>query len=251
MASTRTSPGSLVERAGASWWSGAARLAGVLSVGRPRRAIALGTRVVLLLGGSLLIAVAVATMLWNRLGPGPLDVLIVALRGLTGMPLTLAVWGTIGALTLFAWALGRRPGLGTVIAPVVIGPVMQVTLASVESVARPDQLVVRLAIHVAAIAVAGVGAGAMIVAGLGAGTGELLAAAASERSGRPEAGVRLGFEFAFVTLGVLLGGPIGVGTVLVALGIGPAVAVGQRLVCSLLRSSRRHLAHAHVLVAAH
>jgi uncharacterized membrane protein YczE len=178
-------------------------------------------------------------------------VFIVAIRGLTGLPLMFAVWGTVGALTLVAWALGRRPGLGTVVAPIVIGPVMQATLAAIESVPRPGEIAIRVVVHAVAIAVAGVGAGAMIVAGLGAGTGELLAAAASERSGRPEAGVRLGFELAFVTLGVLLGGPIGLGTVLVALGIGPAVAVGQRVVGSMLAASRRQVATAHLIVVTH
>jgi uncharacterized membrane protein YczE len=53
------------------------------------------------------------------------------------------------------------------------------------------------------------------------------------------------FEVTFLTVGALLGGPIGLGTVLVALGIGPSVARGRRLVTSGLDASRRQLSAAY------
>ena len=93
--------------------------------------------------------------------------------------------------------------------------------------------------------VVGLGAGALIVSGLGAGSGELLASAASDRTGRPEPRLRMAFELTWLVVGVLLGGPIGVGTVLVALTIGPAVMVGYRAVDSVAVSCRTRLAAAH------
>ena len=53
--------------------------------------------------------------------------------------------------------------------------------------------------------------------------------------------MRLAFEATWVVLGVALGGPIGIGTVLVALLIGPAVARGHRLVEAVVVTSRRQL----------
>jgi uncharacterized membrane protein YczE len=216
----------LVDRA----WSRAGAVARVVASGPTRRALALGTRVTLMLAGAVAVGCAVAVMLWDRMGPGPLDVLIVAIRDHTGLELAPAMWLTVGALIVVAWLLGRRPGAGTLLAPFLIGPVAQLVLGRLDSIAPPGSILVRALFHVAAIGVAGLGAGALIVSGLGAGMGELLAAAASDRSGQSEPRVRFAFEASFVVLGVLLGGPFGLGTVLVVTFIGPAVALGYRLV---------------------
>lgn len=233
---------SLAEWSANRAWSRAGAIAQLLGRGTPRRVLGLATRVAMLIGGSVLIGAAVAAMLWNDFGPGPLDVFIGAVRSRTGLPLTVAVWATVGSLILIAWALGRRPGLGTVAAPLLIGPTMQATLELLGHLAAPGHLVTQTAVHLAAIAAIGVGSGALIVSGLGAGTGELLAAAASDRSGRPETRVRLGFEVTWVVVGVALGGPIGVGTLMVAVLIGPAVQHGFRLVDGLASHSRRQFA---------
>jgi len=119
---------------------------------------------------------------------------------------------------------------------------MQAMLAVLDRVEPPDALVVVLAIHVAAVFVLGVGAGSLIVSGLGAGSGELLASAASDRTGRPEPRIRMGFELSWLIVGVVLGGPIGLGTVVVALTIGPAVLVGYRAVDGAVVSCRTRLA---------
>jgi uncharacterized membrane protein YczE len=95
-----------------------------------------------------------------------------------------------------------------------------------------------IAIHVIAVFVVGVGAGALIVSGLGAGTGELLAAAAAERTARSEPRLRMAFESSLLVVGVALGGPVGLGTVVVALCIGPAVMVGYRVVDSVAARGR-------------
>ncbi len=222
-------------------WSRAGAIAAVLSRGVPRRVLAVSTRIVLLLAGASMIGASVAVLLWNNFGPGPLDVFIGAIRTRTGLPLTLAVWATVGAITAIAWLLGRRPGFGTLVAPLVIGPVMQTVLTGLESFDAPRGLAAHLVVHVIGIAGIGLGAGALIVAGLGAGTGELLAAAASDRTGGSEARVRMATELTWLALGVLLGGPIGIGTLIVALLIGPAVANGHRIVDSLVTMSRRQL----------
>ncbi len=143
-------------------------------------------RVGLLVVGSVVIAAGVAVMLWTDLGPGPLDVFIGAVRVRTGLSLTLAVWLVIAALVGVAWLLGRRPGPGTVASPLIVGPVMQAMVSGLDGIDPPRAFVLVAAIHVAAVFVVGLGAGALIVSGLGAGSGELLASAASGRTGRPE-----------------------------------------------------------------
>jgi hypothetical protein len=210
--------------------SRAGAIAVVLAGGPMPRSLRRSARVALLVSGSALIAVGVAVMLWTGLGPGPLDVFIGAVRVRAGVSLTVALWLVIASLIGVAWLLGRRPGPGTLISPLIVGPVMQAVLSVLEHVDPPDAVAFSAVIHLMAVFVVGLGAGALIVSGLGAGSGELLASAASDRSGRAEPRIRMAFELAWLGAGIALGGPIGIGTVLVALTIGPAVAVGYRAV---------------------
>ncbi len=205
-------------------------IAELIARSRVRRVLGLSTRITMLLVGSTIIAAAVAVTLWTKLGPGPLDVFIGAVRVHTGLPLSLAVWLVVGTLISVAWLLGRRPGVGTIVGPLVVGVVMQSVSALLANYDAPTSIVLRLAIHLLAIGAVGIGAGALIVSGLGAGSGELLASAASNRSGRREPRVRLAFEVTWLVIGVAMGGPAGLGTILVALTIGWSVSNGHRMV---------------------
>jgi uncharacterized membrane protein YczE len=164
------------------------------------------------------IAVSVAVTLWTGLGPGPLDVFIGAVRTHTGLPLSISVWMVVGSLIAIAWALGRRPGFGTLVGPLLVGVVMQATLSFLKNFDTPDALAVRMVIQLLAIGAIGVGAGALIVSGLGAGSGELLTSAASRVSGHPERWVRLGFELSWLAIGVALGAAMFLDQRILALG---------------------------------
>lgn len=220
----------LTDRLAGRAWSRAGAVAAVINRGVPRRVLGLTTRFALLILGSILIAASVAVTIWNELGPGPLDVFIGGIRQQTGLPLTFAVWLTVGSMIAVASMLGRRPGVGTVLSPLLIGVVLQAALASLEAVDAPASVAVRVGVHLVAIIGIGVGAGALIVSGLGAGSGELLASAASDRSGRSESKTRTVCELAWIVNGLALGGPAGPGTLLVAVLVGPAVGLGFRVV---------------------
>ena len=209
-------------------WVGA--IADVIATSPMRRVLGLSTRITLLLTGSAIIAASVAVTLWTQLGPGPLDVFIGAVRVHTGLPLSIAVWLVVGMLIAVAWALGRRPGVGTIVGPLVVGVVMQSVSALLADYEAPTSIVLRAGIHLLAIGAVGIGAGALIVSGLGAGSGELLASAASNRWGRTEPRVRVAFEVTWLVIGVAMGGPVGLGTILVALTIGWSVSNGHRMV---------------------
>ncbi len=229
-------------------WSRAGAVAAVLSTGPTRRALGLSTRVAMLITGSFLIAASVSVTLWTGLGPGPLDVFIGGVRNLTGLPMSVAVWLTVGSLVGAAWMLGRRPGFGTVLSPLLIGPMLQAVYGALGAFAAPDSFVVRIALQSVAIFGIGLGAGALIVSGLGAGSGELFAGAASDRVGHPESRVRPAIELSWIVLGVVLGGPAGLGTVMVAAFVAPAVVHGYRIVDGLAARSRRTVANTHVAI---
>lgn len=189
----------------------------------------MSSRVGLLVIGCLLVAASVAVMLWNDLGPGPLDVFIGAVRERTGLPLSVAVWVSVGSMIGVAWILGRRPGVGTLVGPFVTGLMLQWFVDALDGFDAPTGVPVRVAIHVVAIGVIGLGAGVVIVSGLGAGSGELFAGAASDRTGRSEPTVRFVLEMGLLLVGASLGGPVGIGTLVVAGLIGPAVERGYRI----------------------
>lgn len=214
-------------------------------VGRRRRTISLMARFALVVAGAVILAACVAVMLWNNIGAGPLDVFIVALRNHTGLPLAFAVWLTVGTLTIVAWGLGRRPGIATLAVPLIAGPTMQWMLSGLGHVDPPHMIAARIAIHLLAVGAIGIGVGCIVASHLGQATGELLATAASQRIRRPEAPVRMACEVTFLVVGGLMGGPIGLGTVLIAICIGPSVARGCRTVATGIDLSRRQLSAAY------
>jgi uncharacterized protein len=201
----------------------------VFSVHRVRRTAAVTTRIGLLVVGATLIATGAAVTLWTGLGAGPMDVLISAINTRTGLAVPFVVWIVAGTLMTVATLIGRRPGLGTFLAPLIVGPVLGIIRSVLATVAPPSHTAA-IAWHLAGVATIGIGAGSLIVAGLGSGTGELLAGATARRTGRREPHVRAGLEMTWLSFGLLLGGPVGVGTLIVAILIGPAVANGSRLV---------------------
>ena len=210
----------------------------VVAASPKRRAYAVSSRFALHLAGCAVIAIGVGLMLWNDFGPGPLDVLIGAVRQYSGLPLTFAVWLTTGSLLLIAWALGKRPGIGNLVTILTVGPLMQLTIVALGQIEPPGVIPAKVAVHVVATAIVGLGAGMNLVARLGAGTSELLAASLANRTGFPVARVRMACELGWLTLGVILGGPLGVGTVIVALLIGPSVAGGFRTVDTAFATAR-------------
>ncbi len=219
-------------------WSRAGQLVDGVALSPKRRAFTLSSRMAVHLAGCSVIAIGVGLMLWNDFGPGPLDVMIGAVRTHSGLPLTFAVWATTGTLLLVAWALGRRPGFGNVVTILSVGPMMQLTLGALGPFAAPEAVPAKIALHVVATAIVGLGAGMNLFARLGAGTSELLATSLAARTGFGEARVRMALELTWLVAGIALGGPIGLGTVIVALLIGPFVARGFRTVDTAVSSAR-------------
>lgn len=211
-------------------WTHAGVAAALFATAPRRRALTIARSLGVHVSGSVILAAAVAMMLWNDFGPGPLDMFIVAVADHTGLPLALALWLIIGSMLMVAWALGRKPGVGSIATPIVIGPAIQFFVSVFDRFDGPSNIAAHVAVQLVAIVLIGIGAGAIVASGLGAGMGELLAQAASERTGQPQQLVRIGCELTWLIAGLLLSGPFGFGTLMMAVAIGPAVAHGYRAV---------------------
>ncbi|MFH8367200.1 YitT family protein [Streptomyces sp. NPDC018031] len=125
----------------------------------------------------------------------------------------------VGAAVLLLWIpLRQRPGLGTVSNVLVIGLVVDGSLWLMPEL---DALAGRIPLLVAAIVLNGVATGLYISARFGPGPRDGLMTGLHRRTGRSVRLVRTGIEVVVLATGFLLGGTVGVGTVLYALAIGP------------------------------
>ncbi|MGV3759420.1 MAG: YczE/YyaS/YitT family protein [Actinomycetota bacterium] len=169
--------------------------------------------------GLVLVATGVAMMIRGELGVAPYDVLTTGLAEATGLEIGLAAMVLPLLFTLLGWALGRRPGPGTVLAVLLVGPILGLVL---RILAERELLAIRIPLFAVGFVLIAAGITAVIVAEIGPGPAEIVMLAIHDR-GFPLAPTRTGIEVACVALGWVLGGQIGVGTVIVAVLIGPVL----------------------------
>ncbi|MEU8297306.1 hypothetical protein AB0C04_08470 [Micromonospora sp. NPDC048909] len=166
-----------------------------------------------------LYGVSMALMIRSGLGLDPWDVFHQGLSRLTGLSFG-TVTIAVGALVLLLWIpLRQRPGLGTVSNVVVIGLVVDATLALLPA---GGPLWVRIGLLVTGIVANGAATGLYLGARLGPGPRDgLMTGYVARRPGRSIRLVRTVIEVTVLALGWLLGGTVGLGTVAYALSIGP------------------------------
>lgn len=155
------------------------------------------------------------------LGLDPWDVLHQGLSRTIG--LGIGTWSiVVGATVLLLWIpLRQRPGWGTVSNVVTIGAVMNLVLAHVGA---PHAMAGRVVVLLAAVALNGIATGCYIGAGLGPGPRDGLMTGWAAR-GHSIRVVRTIIELTVLVIGFLLGGSVGVGTVVYALCVGPLAHV--------------------------
>jgi uncharacterized protein len=184
-----------------------------------------------LVAGLFLCACGIVGFLESRLGLPPWDVLHQGIAKHTPLSFGLANVAVAIVVLFIAWRLGSRPGIGTVANAVLIGlfVVFVVPLSVVQDLAGWP-LDARIGLLVLALALFGVGTALYIGAALGAGPRDSLMLVGSLR-----AGVRIGIARALLegtalVAGFVLGGTVGVGTLVFALLIGPSVEASFWLV---------------------
>ncbi|WP_432954749.1 YczE/YyaS/YitT family protein [Micromonospora haikouensis] len=176
-------------------------------------------RLVQLYAGLTLYGVSMALMIRSGLGLDPWDVFHQGVARRTGLSFG-TVTIAVGALVLLLWVpLRQRPGLGTVSNVLVIGLVVDATLALLPGGAP---LAARAALLVVGIVANGAATALYLGARLGPGPRDgLMTGYVARRPGRSIRLVRTVIEVTVLALGWLLGGTVGVGTVAYALAIGP------------------------------
>jgi uncharacterized membrane protein YczE len=176
-------------------------------------------RLIQLIAGLGVYGVSEALMLAPAVGVDPWDVFHTGLARITGIPVgTVIILASFVVLLLWI-PMRQRPGLGTVANIVVIGAMVDLILGGMPT---PHALWLRWSVFTAGVLLNAVATGLYIGAGLGPGPRDGLTTGLAAR-GHSVRVVRAGIELSVLAAGWLLGGNVGLGTVLYALAIGPLV----------------------------
>src|ERR1700722_11140736 len=180
----------------------------------------LARRMAMLYLGLVLYGASGALQVRSGLGLDPWDVLHQGIAAHTGLAIgTVSI--IVGAVVLLGWIpLRQWPGLGTVSNVVLVGSSMKVTLGLLSG---SDLLAWRTPEVLCVSLLCGLASGMYIGARFGPGPRDGLMTGLARRTGRSLRLVRVCIELTVLLIGWLLGGTVGVGTVLFAVGIGPLV----------------------------
>ncbi|HEY1776402.1 MAG TPA: hypothetical protein VGG41_09625 [Solirubrobacteraceae bacterium] len=156
-------------------------------------------------------------LLLGGLGLDPWDVLHQGLSRQLG--LGVGTWAIIvGLAVLLLWIpLRQKPGIGTISNVILVGAVIDLILAVVHP---PHALAPRILLLLGGVFLSGVATGAYIGAGLGPGPRDGLMTGWAQRGHRIWV-VRTTLEISVLVVGFVLGGTVGVGTLVYAISIGP------------------------------
>jgi len=179
-----------------------------------------GRRLSQLLVGLVLYGVSMAMLVRSGLGVDPWDVFH---QGLANhVPLSFGqVTIAVGALVLLLWIpLRQRPGLGTLLNVIVIGLAADAGLALIPIA---ESWLAGTGLMLGGVAANGLAGALYVGARLGPGPRDGLWVALTQRTGHSIRLVRTVLEVTVVAVGWLLGGVVGIGTVIYALAIGPLV----------------------------
>ena len=169
--------------------------------------------------GLVLVGAGVAVTIRAEIGVAPYDVLTTGLVALTGMPIGLAAMLLPLGFVIIGLLIGGRPGPGTILAVLLVGPILGVVL---DALPVHEAMPVRLLLFVLGFVLISAGITAVVISEIGSGPAELVMLAIHDR-GYPLAPVRTGIELTCVAIGWAMGGQVGAGTVVFAFLIGPTL----------------------------
>lgn len=183
-------------------------------------------RTVQLLTGLFLFGLSIVLMIRAELGLGPWDAFHVGVAQVTGLSVGLVIVVTGLAIVVGALAIGVRPGPGTIANMILVGVFADLLLPLVATATGSGWAWGYLA---AGVLLCGLATGLYIGAGYGAGPRDSLMVGIAARSGLSLRRVRTFIELSALAAGWIMGGKIGMGTVVFTLTVGPAAQWGMGL----------------------
>jgi len=185
-------------------------------------ALTMTRRIAQLLVGLFFYGIAIALMVHAGIGVAPWDVLTQGIAHQTGLPFGILT-NIIGIGVLLLWIpIKQKPGIGTVLNVLLIGPSAELGLALIPA---PEGIVLQVAYFAGGLALLAIATGLYIGARFGPGPRDGLMTGIHRRFGWKIWIVRTAIEVTVLTVGWVLGGNVGLGTLAFALLIGPMVNV--------------------------
>jgi uncharacterized membrane protein YczE len=183
-------------------------------------------RIAQLLGGLFLYGLAISLEVRAGIGLSPWDVLAQGLSNRTGIPFGF-VTNIVGALVLLVWIpLRQRPGIGTVLNVLLVGPSAQLGLWLLPQQHSP---ILQGFMFAGGLLLLAVATGLYIGARMGPGPRDGLMTGLRQRFGWSIWVARTIVEGSVLVVGAVLGGQVGIGTIAFVLLVGPLVHVAMPL----------------------
>ena len=140
---------------------------------------------------------------------------------------------SISIFVISLWIfLKQKPGIGTILNALIIAVMIDLSL---KYISTPESFILKIILALFAVMLVGIGSGIYLVANLGPGPRDGLMTGLQKKTNLPIATVRVFLEVTVVSIGWYLGGTVGIGTLLFAFGIGPAVAFSLYIVGRIFR----------------
>ena len=189
---------------------------------------------VMLIIGLFLFGLGEAIIIGSGSGVSPWTVLAQGISTRSGLSIGMATFFISIAILVFWIPLKQVPGIGTILNAIIIASAIDLTLPYLP---QPDDITFKIIQACFGILVVGLGSGIYLCSNLGPGPRDGLMIGLQKQTNTSLPAIRTIIELSAVISGWLLGGVVGVGTILFVFGIGPCVGIGLTLVEKVSKNS--------------
>ena len=173
--------------------------------------------------GLILFGLGETMLITANAGVSPWTVLAQGISIKTGYSIGISTFFvSIGVLILWI-PLKQKPGIGTILNTIIISIILDVSLPYLPT---PESFFLQALQVFIGVIIVGLGSGFYLISNLGPGSRDGLMTGLQKKTNLPIALIRATIEVSAVVFGFYLGGVIGIGTLVFAFGIGPAVSAG-------------------------
>ncbi|MDB3881069.1 hypothetical protein N9346_02880, partial [Gammaproteobacteria bacterium] len=189
---------------------------------------------VMLIIGLFLFGLGEAIIIGSGSGVSPWTVLAQGISTRSDLSIGMATFFISIAILVFWIPLKQVPGIGTILNAIIIASAIDLTLPYLP---QPDDITFKIIQACFGILVVGLGSGIYLCSNLGPGPRDGLMIGLQKQTNTSLPAIRTIIELSAVISGWLLGGVVGVGTILFVFGIGPCVGIGLTLVEKVSKNS--------------
>ncbi|WP_242841149.1 YczE/YyaS/YitT family protein [Clostridium akagii] len=178
--------------------------------------------------GFFLFALAMLLALYSKLGMSPWDVFHMGIVAHSMITLGRAAQLVGFCVILLSIFLGVIPGIGSIFNMIFIGIFVDL-INNMGIIKTPESMLLKILMLLSAILIMGIATYFYLNVELGAGPRDGLMEGLVIKLNRPVWCVRGSIEITVLIIGFFLGGPVGVGTLLLAVAIGPSVQLAFKI----------------------